>query len=72
MWFKSFVNTLEDIEAWDEARLSEEFHTRLYRRGMFEIRPALLNPALLTSGLMRIAKEAGAVIHEMSPVISVE
>ena len=63
---------LEGIEAWDEARLAEEFHTRLYRRGLFESRSALLNPARLARGLMRIAKEAGAIIHEMSPVASIE
>jgi glycine/D-amino acid oxidase-like deaminating enzyme len=68
---------LQTVGDWKASRYGikpgyEEFHTRLYRRGMFERRPALLNPALLTRGLMRIAKEAGAVIHEMSPVISVE
>jgi glycine/D-amino acid oxidase-like deaminating enzyme len=62
---------LEGIEAWDQTKLAEEFHTQLYHRGMFESRTALLNPALLTRGLMRIAKEVGAIIHEMSPVVSI-
>lgn len=62
---------LEGFEAWDEFRLTEEFHTKIYRRGMFESRTAMLNPALLARGLMSIAREVGAIIHEMSPVVSI-
>ncbi len=63
---------LKGFEAWDEARLSDEFQTQLYRHGLFQSRSAMLNPADLAHGLKRIAKEAGAIIHEMSPVASVE
>ncbi|MCP4135260.1 MAG: FAD-dependent oxidoreductase [bacterium] len=62
---------LKGIEARDEAPLADEFQTGLYRRGLFQRRSALLNPARLARGLMRIAQETGAIIHEMSPVLSI-
>ena len=63
---------LEGIEAWDKGRLTEEFQTQSFCRGMFDSHTALLNPALWGRGLMQMAKEAGAKIHEMSPVVSIE
>ena len=63
---------LEGIESWDEKRLHDEFQSNVYRRGMFDRRTGLLNPALFTRGLAKIARKAGATIYEMSPVTSIK
>ncbi len=63
---------LKGVESWNETRLSHEFNNRNYRLGLFRKNSAILNPAGLTLGLKRIAEKAGAFVHEMSPVTSIE
>ncbi|MDH5655378.1 MAG: FAD-binding oxidoreductase [Spirochaetia bacterium] len=63
---------LEGFELWDEKRLADEFNTKEYHRGMYYRKTGLLNPALLTRGSVKMAREAGAIVHEMSPVRSIK
>lgn len=59
-------------EIWKTEKLQNEFLTDYYFRGLYEKNTGLLNPARLTRGLFDLARKAGAVIHEMTPVNSVE
>jgi glycine/D-amino acid oxidase-like deaminating enzyme len=58
-------------ETWSAEKLQNEFLTDFYRRGLYEKNTGLLNPARFTRGLFDLAKNAGAIIHELSPVHSV-
>ena len=63
---------LDGVELWDKVKLAKEFKTDFYMRGVFEDHCAVLNPARLARGLMRIAQEAGSIVYEKSPVIRIE
>jgi glycine/D-amino acid oxidase-like deaminating enzyme len=60
------------IEWMDAERLRAEVDSPLFLAALFEPRSALLNPAKHVRALKRIAEAAGAMVHERTPVTSVE
>lgn len=63
---------LEGTQEWGSQRLATEFPGGGFIRGIFDGRNAVLNPARLTRGLVQLALQSGAVVHEHSPVVAVE
>lgn len=63
---------IEGIEWWDAARLQKEVASPLFQGAWWEPRGGLLNPAKHVRELKRIAGEAGATIHEQTPVTAIE
>jgi glycine/D-amino acid oxidase-like deaminating enzyme len=60
------------LEWWEADRVRQEVDSPLFLGAWWEPRCGLLNPAKHVRELKRIAKEAGAVIHERTPVVSIE
>jgi glycine/D-amino acid oxidase-like deaminating enzyme len=60
------------LEWWEADRVREEVNSPLFLGAWWEPRCGLLNPAKHVRELKRIAKEAGAVIYEESPVLEIE
>jgi glycine/D-amino acid oxidase-like deaminating enzyme len=63
---------IEGIEWWEADRVQEEVRSPLFLGAWWEPRCGLLDPAKHVRELKRIAKEAGAAVHEGSPVLEVE
>ncbi len=62
----------EGVDRRDRKQLADEFKTGYYSHAVFEKHCALLNPARLARGLMRIAQEAGSIVYERSPALRIE
>lgn len=63
---------IRDIEWWDRDRVREEVDSPTFLGAWHEPRCGLLDPAKHVRELKRIAEAAGAVIHEETPVESIE
>jgi glycine/D-amino acid oxidase-like deaminating enzyme len=61
-----------DVSLLDRMQVRAEVDSPTYLAGMFEPETALVEPARLAWGLRRACLDAGVVIHEHSPVVSLE
>jgi glycine/D-amino acid oxidase-like deaminating enzyme len=60
------------LEWWDADRVREQVDSPLFLGAWWEPRCGLLDPAKHVRELKRIAKEAGAVVYEETPVLDVK
>ncbi len=63
---------LEGIEWLDEARLSQEVVSPLYKGAWWEPRCGLLNPAKLAWGWKEVIQRQGVEVYEQTPVIEIK
>lgn len=63
---------LDGFEHRSSKELANEFHSARFRLGLFNRRSALVNPARLAQGMLAMARDAGVVVHEQSPVTTME
>ncbi|QMU56819.1 MAG: FAD-dependent oxidoreductase [Boseongicola sp.] len=62
----------EDFEIYDASKMRQITGTDYYRSGLFTPGTAIIQPALFVRGLAEGLGQSGVVIHEQSPVVSLE